>query len=228
MSGNRVSRLSVNEVDPRFDERPSFFTLPPGPERQEDHARQAIFDITKAIADLNACELDLVAELIASGLINQRKVMILGNGGSCATASHFATDLTLMAREMRLRVSVDALHESSSLMTAMANDYGFAESGAALVEAHASSGDILLMFSCSGRSPNLVNAAHTAARLGVLTILVGSRLAPSDFPASHRILVQAEHYSVIESAHSVVAHIIVDLLRIRFGVESPRRPRVFT
>jgi D-sedoheptulose 7-phosphate isomerase len=131
-----------------------------------------------------------------------------------------------MAREARLRVSVDALHESSSLLSAMANDHGFAESGAALIETKASSDDVLLIFSCSGRSPNLVNAAHAAARLGVLTVFFSSRLAPSDFPAGHRILVESVHYSVIEAAHSAVAHTIVDLLRIRFGVESPRHPRV--
>jgi len=205
---------------------PSAFNPPRGRMQREDHARQAILDITKAIAKLNALELDLIAEVIASILIEQKKVMILGNGGSCATASHFAADLTLMARAARLRVSIAALHESSSLMSAMTNDYGFAESGAALVETSGSSGDLLVIFSCSGSSANLVKAAHAAARLGVLTILIGSRLAPSDFPASQRIVVETENYSVIEATHSTIAHIIVDLLRIRFGVQSPRHPRL--
>jgi D-sedoheptulose 7-phosphate isomerase len=205
---------------------PSSFDLAPGRMQREDHAHQAILEVTKTIAKLDALELDLVAEMIANTLIEQKKVMILGNGGSCATASHFATDLTLMAHAARLRVSISALHDSSSLMSAMANDYGFAESGAALVETMGSSGDLLVIFSCSGRSANLVKAAHAAARLGVPTILVSSRLAPSDFRAGQRIIVETENYSVIEAVHSTVAHIVVDLLRIRFGVESPRHPRL--
>jgi DNA-binding MurR/RpiR family transcriptional regulator len=91
---------------------------------------------------------------------------------------------------------------------------------------NAADGDILVLFSCSGRSPNLVNAALAASRLGVVTVFVGSRLAPDNFPASHSIRVQSKHYSVIESAHSVVAHTMVDLLRIKFGVHSPRHPQV--
>jgi len=225
MSGNRTSPFSVSETARGIDEGSNSYPCLPCPGRLENHACRAISDITKAIANLRASELDFVAELIASTLITQKQVMILGNGGSCATASHMATDLRLMAHEIRLQVSVNALHESASLMTAMANDYGFAESGGILVETSASLDDVLLIFSCSGRSPNLVNAARVARRLGVLTILIGSQLAPNDFPARHRVLIQSQDYSVIESVHSAVAHIIMDLLRIRFCVASSRHPR---
>jgi D-sedoheptulose 7-phosphate isomerase len=175
--------------------------------------------MSQALASLDPTDVAAAVQIIEHGLIEGRKILLLGNGGSCATASHLATDLKLLARDARLCACVNALHDNANLVTAIANDYGFAESGAALVETTVSRGDVLLIFSCSGRSPNLVSAAHAAVRLGGHIVLVGSILAPLDFPASHRILVDSDKYSIIEVAHIAVAHSIVELLRARLGVE---------
>jgi D-sedoheptulose 7-phosphate isomerase len=183
-----------------------------------------VANMAAIIGSLNAKDLTLLSELIGDRFRNGRTVIILGNGGSCATASHMVADLTLMARAARLRASVLALHDNQSMVSAIINDYGFDESGAALVEASASHGDLLVLFSCSGSSPNIVSAAQRAAALGVSTVLVGSRLAPSDFPADHLLLVPSDDYSVIEAAHLVVVHVVVDLLRARLGVVSARHP----
>jgi D-sedoheptulose 7-phosphate isomerase len=177
---------------------------------------------TTVLRALCADDLAAAARLVERGLREGRRILLLGNGGSCATASHMATDLLLIAREAGLRASITALNDSASVLSAMANDYGFAESGAALIETHASAGDILVIFSCSARSSNLLSAAHAAGRLGVVTLLVGSRLAPPDFPAQQAIVVGSEHYSVIEVAHLAVMHLLTDLVRQHLGVESPR------
>jgi D-sedoheptulose 7-phosphate isomerase len=108
----------------------------------------------------------------------------------------------------------------------MANDYGFGESGRTLVDSAARPGDVLLVLSCSGHSSNLISAAAAACRMDVTSVLFGSLLAPNDFPAGHRILVQSRSYSVIEVVHTAVSHVLVGLLRDRFGLEPPhgRRP----
>jgi D-sedoheptulose 7-phosphate isomerase len=181
---------------------------------------ELMVSMSTAVAALGPDQIVAAATLIELGLREKRKILLLGNGGSCATASHLATDLTLIANEARLHTSIAALNDNASLLSAMANDYGFAESGTALIENAASEGDILVIFSCSARSPNLICAAQAAARLGVVTLLIGSSLAPADFPAQVAILVESERYSVIETAHVAVVHLLADLVRLRFGIES--------
>jgi len=181
-----------------------------------------IASMSTALAALCPDDIVAVATQIECGLRERRKILLLGNGGSCATASHLATDLRLMASEAGLPASIEPLNDNACLLTAMANDYGFARSGAALIEATASEGDILVIFSCSARSPNLLHAAQTAARLGVVTLLIGSILAPADFPARSTILVQSKRYAVIETTHLAITHLISGLVRQRFGVQTTR------
>ena len=188
-------------------------------------ANDFIFSISRALAALDPDEILAAATLIEHGLRERRQILLMGNGGSCATASHLATDLMLIASDAGLRASIRSLNDNAALLSAMANDYGFAESGTVLIETNASAGDILIIFSCSARSPNLLQAAHAALRLGMVTLLVGSSIAPTDFPTSSAIMVQSRHYSVIETTHVAVSHLLADLVRRRLGVESVRCAR---
>jgi D-sedoheptulose 7-phosphate isomerase len=184
-----------------------------------------IGSISRALAALDPDDISAAATLIERGLRERRKILLLGNGGSCATASHLATDLMLIASEARLRASIQSLNDNAPLLSALANDYGFGESGAVLIETNASPGDLLIIFSCSARSPNVLRAAQAAARLGLVTLLVGSSIAPADFPTRSAIVIQSEHYSVIETAHVAVSHLLADLVRRRLGIESARCAR---
>jgi phosphoheptose isomerase len=224
MSGKLGSHGDRSEEAPPSPETLLRPAVAPVRRQREGHAAGMVANMAAVVGGLNANDLTLLSELIGHRFLNGRTVIILGNGGSCATASHMATDLTLLARAARLRASVLALHDNPSVVSAMINDYGFHDSGAALVEVSASHGDLLILFSCSGSSPNIVSAAQRAAALGMSTVLVGSRLAPSDFPADHLLLVPSDDYSVIESAHLVVVHVVLDLLRARLGLVSARHP----
>jgi D-sedoheptulose 7-phosphate isomerase len=184
-----------------------------------------IFSMSRALDALDPDEVLAAAMLIERGLRDRRKILLMGNGGSCATASHLATDLMLIAREARLCASIRPLNDNASLLSAVTNDYGFAESGAVLVEANASPGDILIIFSCSVRSPNLLQAAYAADRIGMVTLLVGSSIAPADFPTRSSIVIESKHYSVIETVHLAVSHLLADLVRQRLGVQSARCAR---
>ncbi|HEV2756269.1 MAG TPA: SIS domain-containing protein [Actinomycetota bacterium] len=181
-------------------------------------ARTLLDDHAAALTALDAGAVEAVARLIHDCVLTNRQLMLLGNGGSCATASHLATDLTIAARAAGLPARVVALHDNSALVTALSNDIGFAESGTVLVEATASPGDVLLIFSGSGRSPNLVAAARAAADRGVACVLIGSSAAPDAFPAAHRLLVPSDSYSVIETAHAALCHVFADLFREKVGV----------
>jgi len=106
---------------------------------------------------------------LAQRLLGGQKLLAAGNGGSAAEAQHLTAELVGRFDGERMPFSAISLHAESSAVTAIANDYGYAELFARQVRAHGRSGDILVLLSTSGQSPNLLRAAEAAARLNVTT-----------------------------------------------------------
>src|SRR4051794_25891192 len=107
------------------------------------------------------------------------RLLVAGNGGSAAEAQHLAAELVGRLRDERIPLSAIALTPDSSAVTAIANDYGFEEVFALQVRAHGRRGDVLLVLSTSGRSPNLVAAATAARQTGLRTwAMVGPGPSP--------------------------------------------------
>ncbi|NUP58679.1 MAG: SIS domain-containing protein [Pseudarthrobacter sp.] len=106
---------------------------------------------------------------LAQRLLSGQKLLAAGNGGSAAEAQHLTAELVGRFDGERMPFSAISLHAESSAVTAIGNDYGYAELFARQVRAHGRSGDILVLLSTSGQSPNLLRAAEAAARLNVTT-----------------------------------------------------------
>ncbi|GAA4055554.1 hypothetical protein GCM10022282_15860 [Agromyces indicus] len=106
---------------------------------------------------------ELAVRLPAGG-----RLLVAGNGGSAAEAQHLAAEFVGRFRDDRPPYSAIALHTDTSAVTAIGNDYGFDEVFARQVRAHGRHGDVLLLLSTSGVSANLLQAAATAAEVGVL------------------------------------------------------------
>ena len=104
---------------------------------------------------------DLGHRLLAGG-----RLLAAGNGGSAAEAQHLTAELVGRFDRDRRALSAIALHADTSSLSAIGNDYGFAQVYARQVRAHARPGDVVVLFSTSGRSPNLVEAATAARRWG--------------------------------------------------------------
>lgn len=108
-------------------------------------------------------------EELARRLLRGHCLLAAGNGGSAAEAQHLTAELVGRFDGERAPFSAISLHADTSTVTAVANDYGFEEVFARQVRAHARRGDVLILLSTSGSSPNLLRAAEAAARLGVTT-----------------------------------------------------------
>ncbi len=98
------------------------------------------------------------------------KVLLCGNGGSAADAQHLAAELSGRFYFDRPPLDAEALHVNSSHLTAVANDYSFDEVFARLVRGRGRKGDILLAFSTSGNSPNIISAITAAQQAGMRII----------------------------------------------------------
>ena len=106
---------------------------------------------------------------LARRLLAGHRLLAAGNGGSAAEAQHLTAEIVGRFDGEREPFSAISLHADTSAVTAIANDYGFEELYARQVRAHGRPGDVLMLLSTSGRSPNLLRAAETAAGLGVTT-----------------------------------------------------------
>jgi len=124
---------------------------------------------SRAAAEL-AGPVERYVALVKGTLAAGRSVFFAGNGGSAAHAQHIATEYVVRYRPVKRRAAPAlALSTDSSLLTAAANDLGFAEIFARQVEAHGRPGDLLVVISTSGHSANLVRAVEAAKAAGVKT-----------------------------------------------------------
>jgi D-sedoheptulose 7-phosphate isomerase len=140
-------------------------------------------------------------------------VYVIGNGGSAAIASHAANDLVNVAK---LRAST--LHDSS-LLTCMANDYGYENAFSRLLAQMARPGDVLIAISSSGRSMNIRNAAAQMADNGgtVMTLSGFARDNPLRALGDVNIWLDSGDYGLVEVGHQFVLHNISDRFGAGFG-----------
>lgn len=136
------------------------------------------------------------------------KAMFIGNGGSAAIASHFATDFTKNGGVPTLVFS------DAALLTCVGNDLGYENVYAKPVEMFAKAGDLLLAISSSGRSENILRAVHSARRLG-LGVVTMSGFSPDNPLRSLgdvNFHVASPSYGFVECSHFVLCHIAIDSL----------------
>jgi D-sedoheptulose 7-phosphate isomerase len=136
-----------------------------------------------------------------------------GNGGSAADAQHIATEYVVRYAASRRPLAAVALTTDSSLLTAAANDLGFEQVFARQVEALCREGDLLVLHSTSGESPNLLAAARAARERAVPTVAFlgrgGGALAGV---VDHPIVVPSDDSGRIQVIHLALEHLIVELV----------------
>ena len=141
------------------------------------------------------------------------KLLICGNGGSAAEAQHIAADLAFkMGRERRALPAL-ALTTDSSLLTAISNDRSFDHVFARQIQALGRAGDVVLLISTSGNSPNILEAAEQARELGIRTIGLlgagGGKVAPL---VDLALIVPHRETPRIQEVHLAVEHMICQLI----------------
>src|SRR6516164_3739616 len=157
--------------------------------------------------------LEHIARVLHECLRAGGKILACGNGGSACDAQHVVAELVGRYREERRALPAIALTADTATLTALGNDYGFERVFARQVEALARAGDVLLAFSTSGNSPNVVQAAQTARRLGCIVVaFTGARGGEL---ASHAdVLLRAPSNTVarIQEVHTLCIHVLCESL----------------
>lgn len=139
-------------------------------------------------------------------------VYLVGNGGSAGVASHAATDFVNV-----VRLRAQTVHDSS-LLTCMANDYGYENAFARILSTLVRPEDVLIAISSSGKSPNICNAAAKVRELGgtVITLSGFAHNNPLRALGDLNIWLDSRDYGMVEIGHQFILHNISD----RFGHEA--------
>ena len=139
-----------------------------------DHLRDLAKTATTAAEQLGP-EIARAAELVRATVRRGGTLFFCGNGGSAADAQHVATEYVVRYKKERRAIAAIALTTDTSLLTATANDYSFDQVFARQVEALCRPGDLLVLHTTSGNSPNLLEAAKAAKKKGVATLALSAR-----------------------------------------------------
>lgn len=119
--------------------------------------------------------IDRAGDLILATLRRGGKLLICGNGGSAAEAAHFATELVGRYQKNRRSLPAVALSSDGSLLSCIGNDYGYEQAFARQIAGLARPGDLLVVLTSSGNSPNILAALQEAGRLGLESIALLGR-----------------------------------------------------
>ncbi|MBI4345226.1 MAG: SIS domain-containing protein [Elusimicrobia bacterium] len=146
-----------------------------------------------------------------------RTVYVMGNGGSAATASHIATDLSKTAHVAgRPPIKCVSLADNVPFITAIGNDLSFDDIFSRQLENLLGAGDVVLLISGSGNSPNLLKAAALARSRGAKTAaLLGFDGGKLKGAVDLALLVSSDQYGVIEDLHMSIGHILTFFLKQR-------------
>ena len=174
----------------------------------------------QSLLDLDA-QVAKAADLIEESLRAGNKLLVCGNGGSAADASHFATEFVVRFTKDRPAYPAICLSGDGGLLTAAGNDYGFDEVFARQVAAFGLQGDVLICLTTSGKSRNVERALEEAKAHKLKTIAFlgrdgGSTIGMADVD----LLVRSESTARIQEAHQFLLHVLCETIESRLAENS--------
>ncbi len=171
-----------------------------------------------AAADVLGPAIEKAATMVSDTVRRGGTLFFCGNGGSAADAQHLATEYVVRYQRERKAIAAVALTTDTSLLTAAANDYSFDQVFARQVEALAKPGDLLVLHTTSGKSPNLIAAANAARARGVATLALSAKGGgPLAAIVDHCVVVPTDRTDRAQEIQLAIQHAICDLVDAEVG-----------
>lgn len=164
----------------------------------------------RALDSVSLDDIAAATDTVRAAWQADQQIFAIGNGGSAANASHFATDLGKGSSDkVGKRFRVMSLTDNVAWITALGNDYSYDDVFLRQLQNFARSGDVLIAASVSGNSPNLVKAYKWAREQGLKTIaMVGAKRGALAEIAEQVIVVDDTHYGRVEDVHMHILHMV--------------------
>ena len=187
-----------------------------------EYAEKYLERLRQVIDGINHIETERFVDLLLKARESGKTVFFVGNGGSAATSSHFANDLSIGTRQQEKPFKVFSLVDNVATLSAIGNDYGYDQIFAQQLRVYGQKGDLLVGISASGNSPNLLRAFEVGRDLGLMTVSItafdGGKLKKI---ADHSVHVptNAGEYGPAEDAHLILDHLITHYFQSVLGAD---------
>ena len=182
------------------------------------YLKNSINGISQALDSISPLKFDEIAEIFTQILKVGSTVFWCGNGGSASESSHMATELLGRFKNNRKPYPSVSLNADTTLITCIANDFGYDEIYARQLEGLSKPGDLLIVLSTSGQSKNVVRALEQAKISGVISIgLLGKGGGPSAALSDYSIIIDSDETARIQEAHLVIGHTLCEYAEIKLG-----------
>jgi len=170
-------------------------------------------ELATTVADTMGSDLEQALSMVRETVTGGGTLFFCGNGGSAADAQHMATEYVVRYTRARRAYPAIALTTDTSLLTAAANDMGFESVFARQVEALARAGDLLVIHSTSGNSPNVLRAAAAAREKGVRVLAFSARDGGElRALADHCVIMPTARTDRAQELHLCIEHLICDFV----------------
>ena len=156
-------------------------------------------------------EIAEISEILISAIKAGNKILWCGNGGSAADAQHLAAELVGRYKLSRKAIASISLTTDTSILTAVANDFGYDLVFARQIEAIGTKGDVLIALTTSGKSASVLNALSAASAKEIHTVLMTGKAAPQSL-ANYEVRIDSEKTEMIQQCHTTIGHIICELV----------------
>jgi D-sedoheptulose 7-phosphate isomerase len=176
-------------------------------------------EMSRAAGTIDQAATQRVADALYDAWQRDAMVHVLGNGGSHANASHMVADFVktaMVAGKRRLRAL--CMSDNLPMLTAVGNDISYADSFVFQLESYARRGDVAIVISCSGNSPNILKAAEWALKNGLTLIALTGVKGGKVGPMAHvHVNVASDNFGVIEDLHMSIGHIAAQVFHNRLA-----------
>ncbi|NVK20993.1 MAG: phosphoheptose isomerase [Kangiellaceae bacterium] len=178
-----------------------------------------------AAADALPESIATAGQIMVNSLLNGHKILTCGNGGSAGDAQHFSSEMLNRFERERPSLPAIALTTDTGTLTSISNDYSYNDVFSKQIRALGQAGDILLAFSTSGNSRNVINAMETALSKDMLIVALtgkdGGEMAGLVGPNDVEIRVPSNSTARIQEVHLVIIHALCDYIdNALFGAEA--------
>lgn len=191
---------------------------------QTDYFRRYCDYVQKLISEIDIASVKRVVDCLLEARENNKTIYFAGNGGSASTASHFAQDMSEVGRKIRGKgFKTLSVNDNAAALTAISNDYNYDSVFSLQLTENFDAGDVLLVISASGNSPNVIKAVELAKEKGGTAVAFvgfdGGRLAQICDYVVH-IQSKKGEYGPVEDIHLILNHMIVSYLMMALKKEN--------
>jgi len=180
-----------------------------------DYSRSYIDYLSSVLNNISLTDIKKFIEVLLEARERESSIFFIGNGGSAATASHFANDIAIGTRTYKKPFRAISLCDNQAVITAIANDDGYEKIFSQQLQVLLKKQDVVIAISASGNSPNLLDAISTAKKMNAITVGIsafdGGKMKEMVDVSLH-VPTEKGEYGPAEDAHMVLDHLVSNYL----------------